>query len=566
ALDKLAEAQAYFNKNNPNSVELENVNQLYNLGVAKLESAFEELLARLTRVPEPAALLDMIALDDDSSVESVSVGSSGGGGGGGGEALRAAAAWLAAAGRPPAPALVAVRAPALTSALNNLRDYLRTSSMAASPLMRTKNILNRSDSTKKTNKISKALEKRATKIMWKASQTLEQSTGLALGPRRAAADADVSMVSDGSWAEALGALAAAAVRLARAEQRFLLALLPLPRLHAAARQLLAPASNMLLNELNTMCMRWRRGVAAGAGGAAGWWLLARLARLRGDVARLAPEPPPPDAPFAQLYPACQAHCLSSLEQFLCVVRADGGGGARDGTVHQLAPLALHHVAMLAAHLDQVGAALATDPQYAAAAAQLPHAPSPHHALLAVYMRKVLAQLNASLRAKSEAYGDALRAVFLLNNTLYLLQGLQREGLVPLLALAEPDCERNLQALVDDYKQAYLDSWNKLVAHTVLEEPLPARLRDKDRQMLKDKLSAFNRELEEATRAQRGYAVPDAELREALKRGNKQALLPRYEALHAAAAASAFSKHPDKYLKYTPQEVAAQLDSYFDEAA
>lgn len=35
--------------------------------------------------------------------------------------------------------------------------------------------------------------------------------------------------------------------------------------------------------------------------------------------------------------------------------------------------------------------------------------------------KVLAQLNLTLRNKSEQYPDALKAIFLLNNTLYLLQ-------------------------------------------------------------------------------------------------------------------------------------------------
>ena len=28
----------------------------------------------------------------------------------------------------------------------------------------------------------------------------------------------------------------------------------------------------------------------------------------------------------------------------------------------------------------------------------------------------------------------------------------------------------------------------------------------------------------------------------------------------------FSKHPEKYVKYTPAEVSSQLDSYFDAAA
>nr|XP_037870815.1 uncharacterized protein LOC101741487 isoform X4 [Bombyx mori] len=157
ALDKLADAQTYFNKNNPQSVELENINQLYNTGVSKLESAFEELLNRNTRPLSPTAIMDMIALEEDSSVESVSVGGSSSSCSVQGEALRAAAGWLSAAGRAPVAALMAARAPAAKAALAAFRDYLRESSVAASPLMRAKNLLNRSDSTsqRRTSKIQK---------------------------------------------------------------------------------------------------------------------------------------------------------------------------------------------------------------------------------------------------------------------------------------------------------------------------------------------------------------------------------------------------------------------------
>lgn len=85
-------------------------------------------------------------------------------------------------------------------------------------------------------------------------------------------------------------------------------------------------------------------------------------------------------------------------------------------------------------------------------------------------------------------------------------------------------------------------------------------------MLKDKFASFNREWEEITRAQTGYSVPDAELREALKRDNKQAILPKYSAFYDAYAGLPFSKNPDKYVKYTQLQISTQLDGYFDEAA
>ncbi|XP_023944218.2 exocyst complex component 7 isoform X1 [Bicyclus anynana] len=568
ALDKLAEAQNYFNKNNPQSVELENINQLYNAGVLKLESAFEELLSRNTRPLSPTALMDMIALEEDSSADSVSVSGSSSSSGGA-EAMRAAAAWLSAAGRAPAAPLVAVRAPAALASLQAFRDYLRSRSMAASPLMRTKNMLNRADSTqRRTSKIQKVLEKRAINIMMKASQTLEQSTGLAIGPRRSISDAyseECTEAVDEREAEACGSLAAALCRLARREQRHALGLVPLPRLPALLAAIMKDCLALLASEVERVCTRCRKAAArCGAGAAAVWSLHARLQRLQPDMQRaLHPASP---APYAALLNTCQHHCVRSLEEWVEGVRSDGAAGAVDGTVHQLAAAALAYCHALSAHMQNIGPALATEASYARAASQLTGGQDRNALMLALYMRKVLAQLNLSLRTKSEQYPDALKAIFLLNNTLYLLQGLQRSGLLDVLMLAEPECEASYRDMIQDYKNAYVQSWNKLLSHLQLDEPLPAKLRDKDRQMLKDKFSSFNREWEETTRAQRSYSVPDAELREALKRDNKQAILPPYSSLHERALATPFAKHPEKYVKYTPLQIAAQLDGYFDEAA
>lgn len=71
----------------------------------------------------------------DSSVDSVSVSGSGSTSATALESMRAAAAWLSAAGVPPAQQLLAIRAPAAKSSLVAFRDYLRSRSMAASPLM-----------------------------------------------------------------------------------------------------------------------------------------------------------------------------------------------------------------------------------------------------------------------------------------------------------------------------------------------------------------------------------------------------------------------------------------------
>ncbi|GBP03185.1 Exocyst complex component 7 [Eumeta japonica] len=569
ALNKLAEAQTYFNKNNPQSIELENINTLYNTGISKLESSFEELLNRNTRPLSPTTLMDMIALEEDSSVESVSVTGSASSGSPALETMRVAAGWLSDAGRAPVAPLLAARAPAAKQSLQSFKDYLRARSMGASPHMRPKNPLHRTDSAKKTSKIQKVLEKRANKIMLKASQTLEQSTGLAIGPRRSINESYTEETSiealDECEAETAGEVAAGLCRVARAEQRYLLGLVPLPRLPELLAAVMKECFNMLATDVERATNRCRRAASrCRPGAAACWTLLARLTRLQPEVERaLTPATP---APYISIVKGCQQVCVRTLEEWVEGLRTDSSAPPVDGTVHQLAAAALTLLHNLADHVQLLGPALSTEPSYARAAAQVSTTHDRNAAMLAIYMRKVLAQLNLVLRSKSEQYPDALKAIFRLNNTVYLLQGLQRSGLLDVLMLAESDCETNYRHMISEYRAAYLQSWSKLLAHTVLEEALPAKLRDKDRQILKDKFASFNRELEECTRVQRGYSVPDAELRESLKRDNKEAILPPYTRFYDTYANLPFSKNPEKYIKYSPVQVAAQLDGYFDETA
>ncbi|RVE47834.1 hypothetical protein evm_007589 [Chilo suppressalis] len=219
---------------------------------------------------------------------------------------------------------------------------------------------------------------------------------------------------------------------------------------------LIKAASRKLGVLNKRaCTRSRRAAARCGPGPGCWALLARLQRLQPDVER-ALQPASP-APYTAIMQACQTHCLQWAEEWVEGVRGDGAGAAVDGTVHQLAAAALGHCHHLAHLAHCMGPALATDPNYARAAAQLPASHDRNATLLAIYMRKVLAQLNFTLRNKSEQYPDALKAIFLLNNTHYLLQGLQRSGLLDVVSLAEPECEASYRDLINHHRQAYLQS-------------------------------------------------------------------------------------------------------------
>lgn len=50
---------------------------------------------------------------------------------------------------------------------------------------------------------------------------------------------------------------------------------------------------------------------------------------------------------------------------------------------------------------------------------------------------------------------------------------------------------------------------------------------------------FNKEMEEITKVQKSYSIPDVELRETLKRDNKEYILPKYNAFYEKYVASIF---------------------------
>lgn len=66
--------------------------------------------------------------------------------------------------------------------------------------------------------------------------------------------------------------------------------------------------------------------------------------------------------------------------------------------------------------------------------------------------------------------------------------------------------------------------------------------------------------------QRGYSIPDVELRESLKRDNKENIIPKYNAFYDKYAGLQFTKNPEKYIKHKPNEVAEIIDRFFDVAA
>lgn len=68
SMNRLYNAQRYFQKNNPSSVELENVTSLFSSGLEALYQEFNDIL-RQSKPVLPIVLLDLISSDEDTSGE-----------------------------------------------------------------------------------------------------------------------------------------------------------------------------------------------------------------------------------------------------------------------------------------------------------------------------------------------------------------------------------------------------------------------------------------------------------------------------------------------------------------
>lgn len=85
----------------------------------------------------------------------------------------------------------------------------------------------------------------------------------------------------------------------------------------------------------------------------------------------------------------------------------------------------------------------------------------------------------------------------------------------------------------ELKGSYRKSWSRLVVNIYplddLPRPINGKVKEKERAIIKERFSAFNKELDEAYKNQRGISVPDVLLREGLKRDNAEHIIPQYNA-------------------------------------
>ncbi|CAG0879845.1 unnamed protein product [Darwinula stevensoni] len=590
ALDRLWSAWNYFTVNNPDSAELENVKLLFNLGMDSINKHFRELLTSISKPLIPVTVLDALSNENEvgailkaMNLESDSV-----------KELKQLAAWMADHNRDMFLTVYAkVRASLVVKTLNALKDHQRKGSLGidsrsptvpttASPAPPRRLRADAGTRHLVLNRIQALAEK-------KMGKTLEVTGKHGLGkPRGSSADLGAEDKISESDIEVYLICLSAFMSLLEAEKKVAIKILPsspLSSLMQTFEVIIRDAVEHMTTDGQGLLSRLKKAVPRQDFNSifAVVPVLQHLLTLQRRFDSLTSEcSEDSQRKFKHLMGMFFETESQCLEDFIEALKLDQDKQVpSDGTVHQLTSNIMMSLEPLRDTDDTLGHILQVailsvsfldKPLYQKAVGSLPLNISRKKALLGVYLTRVVAGLSMALNNKSESYSDtSLKAVFRLNNTQYILTSLQRSGLLDIMRCYQADCEDHLLDQIVEQKRIYSQGWSK-VLHYITGADIPQasftteKMRERDRQMLKDKFLGFNREVEEIGRIQRHYSIPDPELRESLKRDNKEFILPAYQTFFDRYARLPFTKNPAKYVKYSPVDISQLIDNFFDIAA
>ncbi|XP_046738577.1 exocyst complex component 7 isoform X2 [Diprion similis] len=375
AMNRLHNAQRYFQKNNPSSVELENVSTMFTLGSESLYAEFKDILARQSKPVLPIALLDLITSDEDAS--------------GGEEAYQSLcqlpegvlddlikiANWLEERGyRKHGQIYASVRSAIVLRSLQLLKEHQRSASggsiHATSPMPRAK-FPNRHSLAAQENagrrasrRLQHVLEKKATKMLFKASQT----TGLGLSlpsSRRSQPQLSGYVAEDAApdeqEMENYLLLAAGLHKLMQAERGLLARILPPASCPQVLEATVRDAMDLVAHDGESIAARAKRCIARRDFSAVlvVFPILKHLSELRPDLERTVEGCDYAlRSKFASVLNTLNSTGAKALEDFAENVRNDSGTALpKDGTVAESTSNVLVFLEHLAECADTAGTVL-----------------------------------------------------------------------------------------------------------------------------------------------------------------------------------------------------------------
>ncbi|XP_057571457.1 exocyst complex component 7 isoform X4 [Hippopotamus amphibius kiboko] len=552
SMAKIQKAVEYFQDNSPDSPELNKVKLLFERGKESLESEFRSLMTRHSKVVSPVLILDLISGEDDLEVqeevplehlpESVLQ-----------DVIRISR-WLVEYGRNQdfMNVYYQIRSSQLDRSIKGLKEHFRKSSSSSgvpySPAIPNK---------RKDTPTKKPVKRPGRDDM------LDVET-----------DAYIHCVS-------------AFVKLAQSEYQLLSDVIPEHHQKKTFDSLIQDALDGLMLEGENIVAAARKAIIRHDFSAVltVFPILRHLKQTKPDFDQvLQGTAASTKNKLPGLITSMETVGAKALEDFADNIKNDPDkeyNMPKDGTVHELTSNAILFLQQLLDFQETAGAMLASqvlgdtyniplDPRETSSSATSYNSEFSKR-LLSTYICKVLGNLQLNLLSKSKVYEDpALSAIFLHNNYNYILKALEKSELIQLVAVTQKTAERSYREHIEQQIQTYQRSWLKVTDY-ITEKNLPVfqpgvKLRDKERQMIKERFKGFNDGLEELCKTQKAWAIPDTEQRDKIRQAQKNIVKETYGAFLHRYGSVPFTKNTEKYIKYRVEQVGDMIDRLFDTSA
>ncbi|XP_030195747.1 exocyst complex component 7 isoform X8 [Gadus morhua] len=549
---KIQKAVEYFQDNNPDSPELNTVKARFEKGKELLEAEFRNLLTRYSKPVPPILILDALTVDDELEVqEEVML-----------EHLPEAvlqdiiciSGWLVEYGRNQdfMNVYFQIRSNQLDRSIKGLKDHFRKNSASSGVLYSP------------------------------AVQTKRKDTPTKKAPKRPGKD-DVLDIEIDSYIHCISAF----VKLAQSEYALLTEIIPEHHQKKTFDSLIQEALDNLMLEGDNIVSAARRAIMRHDYSAVLtiFPILKHLKNSKSDFdSTLQGTAASTKNKLPTLITSMESIGAKALEEFADSIKNDPDkeyNMPKDGTVHELTSNAILFLQQLLDFHETAGAMLASqvlgdtyniplDPRETSSSASS-YSSEFSKRLLSTYICKVLGNLQLNLLSKSKVYEDsALSAIFLHNNYNYILKSLEKSDLIALVKVTQKKAEVSYRELIEQQIQMYQRSWFRVTEH-LTDRNMPViqpynKLKDKERQVIKDKFKGFNDGLEELCKTQKGWAIPDKEQRDFIRQAQKRVVSEGYRAFLHRCANIQFTKNPEKYHKYRPEQVEDMIERLFDTSA
>ncbi|XP_026716962.1 exocyst complex component 7 isoform X9 [Athene cunicularia] len=573
-MDKIQKAVEYFQDNNPDSPELNRVKSLFERGKESLESEFRSLMTRHSKPVPPILILDLISGDDEMETqdemslehlpESVLH-----------DVIRISG-WLVENGRNQDFMTVyfQIRSVQLDRSIKGLKDHFRKNSSSTgvpySPAIQNK----RKDTpTKKPIKRPVLIPG----TIRKAQNLLKQYSQHGLDGKKGASNFipmegrdDVFDIEIDAYIHCVSAF----VKLAQSEYQLLTEIVPEHHQKKTFDSLIQESLDNLIMEGDNIVSAARKAIIRHDYSAVLtiFPILKHLKQMKPEFDQvLQGTAAGTKNKLPGLITSMETTGARALEEFADNIKNDPDkeyNMPKDGTVHELTSNAILFLQQLLDFQETAGAMLASQETSSSASS---YSSEFSRRLLSTYICKVLGNLQLNLLSKSKVYEDpALSAIFLHNNYNYILKSLEKSELIQLVAVTQKTAERSYRELIEQQIQTYQRSWLKVTEH-ILERNLPVfqlgvKLKDKERQMIKERFKGFNDGLEELCKIQKAWAIPDMEQRDRIRQAQKTIVKETYGAFLNRYGNVPFTKNPEKYIKYQVDQVGEMIEKLFDTSA